>query len=138
MVDTEMLLSDCTKLHLHLITHKSAGVSSFPVRSLVVRLNRSVLRFDTEFVDFNNGTNVSAMSQCAMFLQFFTVVNTQKAKIWHNLHNLHFMYQSLDPIWHYLSALDSDFPSLHSDVNDTSPCCQNTTQNVQLLHSLLK
>ena len=37
-----------------------------------------------------------------------------------------------------LSALDSDFPSLHSDVNYTSPCCQNTKHNVQLLHTLLK
>ena len=41
-------------------------------------------------------------------LQFFTVVNTQKAKIRHNLHNLHFMYQSLDPIWHYFTL-----PYLH-------------------------
>ena len=68
MVDTEMLLSDCTKLHLHLITHKSAGVSSFPVRSHVVRFNRSVLHFDTDCDDFNNGTHLSTMSQCAMFL----------------------------------------------------------------------
>lgn len=68
MVDTEMLLSDCTKLHLHLITHKSAGVSSFPARSHVVRFNRSVLHFETDCDDFNNVTNVSTMSQCAMFL----------------------------------------------------------------------
>ena len=36
-----------------------------------------------------------------------------------------------------LSALDSDFPSLHSDVNYTLSCCQNITHNVQLLHTLL-
>src|SRR4029434_2349922 len=68
MVDSEMLLSDSTKLHLHLITHKSAGVSSFPARSKVVRFNRSVLRFDTDCDDFNSGTHLSTMSHCATFL----------------------------------------------------------------------
>ena len=38
---------------------------------------------------------------------------------------------------HCLIKLDSDIPSLHTDVNYTSPCCQNTTHNFQsctLLH----
>ena len=33
-------------------------------------------------------------------LQFFSAVNTQKEQIRHNLHNLPFMYQSVDPIRH--------------------------------------
>ena len=55
-------------------------------------------------VPFNWGTSCSGHSSQNFwfnFWQFFTVVNTQTAKIRHNLHNLHFMYQSLDPIWHY-------------------------------------
>ena len=58
---------------------------------------------------------------------FSQLLTHKKAKILHNFHNLHFMHQLLDPIWHYFT-----------DVNYTSPYCQNTTHNVQLLHTLLK
>lgn len=72
-------------------------------------------------------------------LQFFTVLNTQQSIIWHSLQNPHYKYQLLGPILPHLntplSALDSDFPSLHSDVNYTSPCCQSCTHNGQLLHT---
>ena len=48
--------------------------------------------------------------------QFFMVVNAQKSKIRHNLHHLNYTPPHLALLRTLFSA-DSDFPSLHSDVN---------------------
>ena len=63
-------------------------------------------------------------------LQFFTIVNTENAKIRHNCHNLDFMYQSLDPIWHYFTLPYLHYTLtflLYTLMSITPPCCQNTT-----------